>query len=1270
VLRAGWEDEFAQTLSESEGISDAEAQRRLAKDNPLRVRSMRKETDKTIYHLLKARANSTPSTTAIVAPGREPLPYAALLAQVESIIESLRSVGVGHNAPVALALRDGPEMAAAFLGVAAGAICAPLNPDYRSNEFESFFCDLRPKALVIQSGVDCAAASVARRRSIPIIELARLVTKAPETFVIEAEKNLDTLCQGVARSEDVALILFTSGTTSRAKLVPLTHANLTTSAVNIAAALQLTQNDRCLNVMPLFHIHGLVGGLLASLAAGASVVCTPGFYGPEFFGWLEEFRPTWYTATPTIHQLILMRAEHHRDTIRRCPLRFIRSSSAALMPRVITELEEAFRAPVIESYGMTEAAHQMASNPLPPRERKPGSVGIAAGPELAIMDETGGFAPTLAVGEVVVRGANVMNGYGHSPDCSNTAFTEGWLRTGDLGYLDNDGYLFLTGRIKELINRGGEKIAPREVDEVLMDHPAVLQAVTFPVPHPTLGEEVASAVVLREQATLTVTELQGFSATRLADFKVPHRIVIVKELPRGSTSKLQRIGLATKLGITAVSQPSTSAPAAFEPPQTALETKIAAIWAQVLGLQEIGRHDDFLRLGGDSILGAQIISRLSSSLGAEISMIDLFEAPTVTALAQAIEAKKITDEAGLPLHSLPRDRAFPLSSAQAAVWFLHQLEPRTAIYNRPSALRLTGPLDVMALEQGLNEMLRRHEALRTTFPLIDGRPVQVILPAKPFKLSTLDLTSIDDLTERETRARKLAAEEGQRPFDLLTGPLLRATLYAVDEQEHILLVILHHITSDAWSSEVFFHELAKIYTAIATGQPLSLQPLVVQYADFAVWQRDRLQGKQLEDLLGYWKRQLAGELPRLNLPTDRLRKEAETKHCGAHHTLDLPADLSKFLRTLSQNENVTLFMTLLAAFNVLLHRYTGQEELLVGTPIAGRNREESEGVLGNFVNMLVLRTDLSGNPTFRELLRRVREVTLQAYAHQDLPLVKLAEEMRFDRNGAIPAPFSVLFEFRNLPRRDMEFARLHVVPFAFDDGLAQFALSLEIVEGTEGLSGIFEYDTFVFDAVTVTRMGNHFRRLLEGISANPDQRISELPILTEAERHQLLVQWNDTTTDYPKDKCIHELFEAQVEKSPDAVAVIFEDRQLTYRELNQRANQLARYLRKLEVGAETLVGLCVERSLEMIVGLLGILKAGGVYVPLDPDYPKERLGFMLEDTQAPVLLTQQRLIENLPMHSARLVCLDRDWGEMTDESEKNVENGATANNLAYVIYTS
>lgn len=504
----------------------------------------------TVIDLLARGANGDP---AVGAPGRPWLTHAGLRDQVKRTIADLNGMGIGRNDRLAIVLPNGPEMAAAFVAIAAGATTAPLNPAYKAEEFEFYLSDLDARALLIPQGLESPARAVAAARGIPIIELIPATDGPAGSFTLQPPPSLsDSPAQGgAAQAQDVALVLHTSGTTSRPKIVPLRHINITASAYHIGETLALTPDDLCLNIMPLFHIHGLIAATLSSLAAGGAVCCTPGFNAFRFFSWLAEVRPTWYTAVPTMHQAILNLAKRNEATIEASRLRFIRSSSASLPPQVMAMLEQTFGVPVIESYGMTEAAHQMASNPLPPRKRYPGSVGIAAGPEVAIMDDDGSLLAPGEPGEVVIRGRDVTDGYENNPAANAAAFTNGWFRTGDQGFLDKEGYLRLTGRLKELINRGGEKISPLEVDVVLMDHPAVEQCLTFAVPHATLGEEVAAAIVLCEGATCTEYELREFVSVRVAPFKVPRKIVFLEEIPKGATGKLQRIGLAEKLGFTA-----------------------------------------------------------------------------------------------------------------------------------------------------------------------------------------------------------------------------------------------------------------------------------------------------------------------------------------------------------------------------------------------------------------------------------------------------------------------------------------------------------------------------------------------------------------------------------------------------------------------------------------------------------------------------------------------------------------------------------------------
>jgi amino acid adenylation domain-containing protein len=624
---------------------------------------------------------------------------------------------------------------------------------------------------------------------------------------------------------------------------------------------------------------------------------------------------------------------------------------------------------------------------------------------------------------------------------------------------------------------------------------------------------------------------------------------------------------------------------------------------------------------------------------------------------------------------------FPASFAQQRLWFLDQFAPENPFYNVVTALRLTGSLNLTALEQTFNEIVQRHESLRTTFAAVSGKPVQIISPAFKTHLKLLEMQHLPP-EQRETEANKLTAAESLRPFNLSTGPLIRITILRLTETEHILLLNMHHIASDDWSIGVLIRELEAIYTALINQQPSPLPELSLQYADFAEWQREWLQGEVLETQLAYWRQQLHG-ISVLNLPIDR-PAPARQNYRGKTQYLELPKNLKDALLALSQREGATLFMTVLAAFQTLLYRYSQQQDIVVGSPIANRNRSEIEALIGFFVNTLVLRTDCSGNPTFRDFLGRVREVTLGAYAHQDLPFEKLVEELHPERSLNRHPLFQVVFGLQNAPLDELELPGLKLSSFPLETQTTRFDLELylweasdnfrsrygEHWEDSEGLRGLAVYNTDLFDEVTIARMLRHFKTLLESIVANPEQRIANLPLLSEDEVNQLFREWNDTRTDYPQNKCIHQLFEERVQQHLEDVALTFEGQHLTYRELNSRSNQLARYLQKLGVGAEVLVGLCAERSIDLIVGMLAILKAGGAYLPLDPTYPRDRLNLMLEDAQVKVLLIQDKLIENFRDFSNSVIYFDRDWEHIAKESAENPANTVTADNLAYVIYTS
>ncbi|HYG65538.1 MAG TPA: amino acid adenylation domain-containing protein, partial [Thermoanaerobaculia bacterium] len=608
---------------------------------------------------------------------------------------------------------------------------------------------------------------------------------------------------------------------------------------------------------------------------------------------------------------------------------------------------------------------------------------------------------------------------------------------------------------------------------------------------------------------------------------------------------------------------------------------------------------------------------------------------------------------------------FRLSFAQQRLWFLQQYEPDSPEYNIPQGFRLVGPLDVEALRRTLDAIVARHEALRTTFQAVDGEPMQIIEERLVVDLPVTDLSGSPDA---EAEAMEAAAADSRQPFDLRMGPVFRPLLFKVGADEHLFFFNVHHVVYDGWSRGVFLGELRAIYEAFAAGEPSPLPELEVQYLDFGLWQREWLQGDVLEAQLSYWRDRLAGT-PHLDLVTDRPRPALRTYN-GDTAPVRLPRETTGALTRLAQREGGTLFVALLAAFKSLLHHYTGQEDLALGTLIANRTRPEIEKLIGLFANSLALRTDLSGDPSFRELVRRERETALGAYAHQDLPFEKLVDELHPERDLARTPVFQVLLILLNVPGKALELPGLQIRQVPVDSRTSKFEMTLYMVEGENGLDGYLEYNTDLFDLSTIERFLGHFRAVAEGVAADPDRPLSELPWLAGAERRQLLVDWNATAVDVPRDVCLHELIASQAARTPEVIAADFEGEPLTYGDLEARANRLAHHLRSLGVGPEVLVGLSMERSLDMLIGVLAVLKAGGAYVPLDPEYPRERVAFMLEQSHAPVLLTQERLLAKLPEHSAVLVAVDRDAEAIASRPATPPVSGVGPDNLAYVIYTS
>jgi len=1049
-------------------------------------------------HLLEHQSKSIPDAPAILAPGRAPLAYGPLYEHIVDTRRALRAMGLGRHDRIAMVLPNGPEMAVAILAAAVSAACVPMNPAYTFEEFCRYFSQLHPRALITVGGIDAPARQAALACSIHVIELWSHADAEAGRFTLTGEHASappDTPVSG----SDVALLLLTSGTTSQPKIVPLTQAGICTSAYKSVDALALKQTDRGINMMPLFHGHGLNNNMLASLAAGASLVFTPGCDVSRFFAWLQDFQPTWYSAVPTMHQSVLAKAQRNRRQKLAGRLRFIRSASAPLPIRTLAELEQTFETCVIESYGMTETASSfIACNPLPPRQRKPGSVGLPVGLNVAIMDERGTLLSPGKTGQVVVRGASVMAGYAGDQSATAAAFAGDWFKTGDVGLFDDDGYLFLAGRIREIINRGGEKIAPQEVDDVLLQHPAVAEAVTFAVPHATLGEDVASAVVLRPQGLATPKEIRQFAVGQIADFKVPRQVLILQEIPKGPTGKKQRVGLADKLGLGTAAAPLRT----VVPPRTRLEQRLAEHWAELLQVAQIGIHDDFFASGGDSLLAADVLCHIYEITRVELEISRFFEGPTVAEVADHLEPMIHADQAPQPftvIARVPRNGVLPASSAQERLCRLQHALAGLPFFNILYALRLESPCDASVLERSINEIVRRHEILRTTFDVIGDRYVQVIAPQLTVPLAVDDLQSTPHLNE-QAAGHQIIQDEALYDFDLAKGPLIRTRLLRFVERRHLLLISMHQAICDGRSLGVFVEELVTLYEALSAQAEPHLPTLSYQYADFAHWQRTCKSHPKLVEQVAYWRKQLKAPLPLVTFATPddtRTRDDLRT----ARRRWTLPASLVDAARRFGLREGGTLFMVLTAALKTLLHLNLGVEDLRVATNVANRNRPGTEVLIGPLANTLILRTNLGGDPSSHEVLHRVRATTLAAFDHQDLPFEELAEAL--EREQAIrPASLAqVMILFQNATLRSPSRIEAKLACEEADPNMilplvttTSFDVILAFVESSMGLAGTCIYRPHLFSIEEIDRLLQGYESVLSQMMKRPGQSISAIRV--------------------------------------------------------------------------------------------------------------------------------------------------------------------------------
>ncbi|HEX6863424.1 MAG TPA: amino acid adenylation domain-containing protein, partial [Thermoanaerobaculia bacterium] len=1149
----------------------------------------------TLHGLFLAQAERAPDALAIVSHDGERITYGELAERSAQLARGLQELGVGPEVRVGVSLRRSPRQIEAVLAVLqAGGAYVPLDPDDPPERREWI-------------AADCGAALVLNEDG--------WGRPSPGGGVCDG--------RGDGGEGALAYILYTSGTTGRPKGAMTSHRSAVNHILWAQSAFPLSPDEGGLVKAPL-GFDASVREIFWPLSVGARLVVTKpgGERDPDHL--IELIQREGAAVVSLVPSLLA--AVLDRET---APTRLKRITAGGEVLSV--ELAERCRerlpgTSLSNHYGPTETAVNATA-----WEVRPGDRSIPIGRPLAnvridVLDPWGDPVPIGAAGEVCVGGTGVGRGYVGRPDLTAKRFVPDpnapgarRYRTGDLARWRPDGALEFLGRVDLQVKLRGIRVEPEEVETALAACSGVRQAAVL------ARDGALVAYVLPEVPDPGLpSALRSALGGRLPAFLVPSLIVLVDSFPRTPSGKVDRRALARL----EVQQPVED----FEAPRTPVEEQVAEVWSEVLKRPRVGIHDDFFALGGHSILALQVATRLREAFGVEVPLRQIFEASTLADLAREVELALRTGTGPVPPPLVPvsRDREIPLTFSQESLWFLYQLDPASPAYNVPATALVSGRLDPAVLEGTLTEIVRRHEALRTTFRMSGGRPVQEIHPPAPVPLPVIDLAGNPE------EARKLARSEALRPFDLTRGPLLRARLVRLAEEEHLFLLTMHHAVSDEWSVAVLMREVGALYTGAGT-----LPELPVQVADYAVWQREWLRGEVLEARLAWWKERLAGAPPVIDLPLDRPRTTARTFR-GERVPLDIAADLTERLRQRGRERSASLFMVLLAGFQAWLSRLGAGEDLVTGVPVANRSHPGTEGLIGFFVNTLPLRADLSGDPGFGELVERTRETALGAFARQDLPFERLVQELRPERSLAHAPLFQVMFSLHNVPMPGLELPGLAFRPWESDPGTAKFDLLLEMSEAA-GLQGSLEHASDLFDRTTAERLAGHLRVLLEAAAEDPGIPLSELPLLTPAERRQI-AEWGAARASFPV-ACLHHLFEAQVR--PDAVAV---DR-MTYAELDRQANRLARHLVHLGVGPETRVALRHERTPGLIVGMLGILKAGGAYVPIDPAWPEERARLILEDAGVSITVDEE-LLASCP------------------ESDGTLEVPVSPENLAYVIYTS
>jgi amino acid adenylation domain-containing protein len=1231
--------------------------------------------DKCFHELFEQQVERTPLAMAVQFEDQQ-LTYAQLNERANQLARCLRRRGAGPEKLVAIYLERSVEMIVSLLGILkSGAAYVSLDTGYPKE---------RVRLLLAQANEPLIVTAERLKESLPAESKVICIDSEWEIIGAESNQNPDNL----STTENLVYVLFTSGSTGQPKGVAIEHRQLVNYLEGIGERFNLATGGGFATVSTLSADLGNTVIYLSLCTGGClHVISQDRITDAEAMAdYMSSHKIDCLKIVPSHLEALLTASQPERILPRQCLVLGGEASREEWIAKLQSLNPDCA---IFNHYGPTETTVGVAtfkvSELQSSRDTQTLPIGRPlSGTQIYLLDPALRLVPIGMPGEICVGGAGLARGYLSNSEATAEKFIpnifglepgERLYRTGDLARHLPNGQIEFLGRADHQVKIRGFRIELGEIETVLTTHEFVRQCVLSARKDSLGNKQLVAYVVAERDAALTISQLRDYLKERLPDYMMPAAFVVLDELPLTRNGKVDRDALP------APEQAEELGPA--RGPSTWCEELLVELWAEVLHLNKVNTNANFFDLGGHSLLATQLISRIREVFRVEMPLRSVFDEPTVAGLAKRIETARRVDALGAAageLKRVSRTEPMPLSFAQQRLWFLSKLEPENPLYNTRHVVMLTGRLDVDALQKAMNEVVRRHEILRTTFKEADGMPVQIIAPYQPSTLAITDLTALDQESQ-ELQVRNLDIEEGNHSFDLAEGPLFRATLLKLSSEKHVTMFTTHHIISDFWSMGVLVREVAQLYSAFVKGESSPLPELEIQYADFAYWQRRWLHGESLEAELDFWKRQLADAPPTLDLPTDRPRPvtpsfQSET-YCER-----LSPSLTAALKSVSRHEGATIFMTVLAAFKALLYFYTRQEDISVGTPIAGRNRGEVEDLIGCFLNTLVLRTQLSGDPDFSEMLRRVREVTLDAYTHQDLPFERLVQEIQPKRDLNRTPLFQALMVFHNNLKTSEELPELTLTSLGIAKQRSNFDLTLWVTESTDELHVTLEYNTDLFDRATIGNMVERFRMVLESAAANPELRLSEMAVLNESERHQILVEWNNTRRPYPSDSCFQQLFEAQAARTPGAIAVSCEGQSLTYQQLNQRSNQLARVLASQGVGPDVVVALLMDRGLDLMTTILAVFKAGGAYLPLDTRAPGNRLRQVITQSATPLVLASSsympfliQALEELPAEERPPIfeieeMLGRAQEVKDDAQEENLPLRNSPHSLAYVIYTS